>query len=72
MVGTAEYAWWSVNYIGRIARLSLHDEKKRTILFFANDRILAELEEMRASYGDRRVLRVEWASPTRENRPSGS
>ena len=49
-VGAAEYAWWSLNYAARVARLTLHEENDRTILFFANDRILAEMETMRALY----------------------
>jgi hypothetical protein len=52
-VGTAEYAWWSVNSASRIARLTVLEERERTILFFANDRILAELERMRAAYAGR-------------------
>jgi hypothetical protein len=32
---------------------TLHEEKDRTILFFANDHILAELERMRALDPDR-------------------
>lgn len=47
-VGTARYAWWSLNYAGRLARLELHEERDRSILFFANDGVLAELERMRA------------------------
>jgi hypothetical protein len=50
-VGKPEYAWWSLNYAARVARLSLRDEKVRTILFFASDRNLADLEAMRALYG---------------------
>jgi hypothetical protein len=52
-VGTAEYAWWSLNHSARVARLILHEEKPRTILFFANDRVLAELEGMRDVYASR-------------------
>jgi hypothetical protein len=52
-VGAAEYAWWSLNYAARMARLTLHEEKERTILFFANDHVLTELEEMRALYAGR-------------------
>jgi hypothetical protein len=50
-VGEAEYAWWSLNYASRMARLTLHDEETdRTILFFANDRLVAELHRMRELY----------------------
>jgi hypothetical protein len=49
-VGRAEYAWWSLNYASRVARLTLHEEKGRSVLFFANDRILAEIERMRGLY----------------------
>ena len=49
--GTAEYVWWSLNYAARIARITLHEGKDRTVLFFANDRILAEIEAMRVLYG---------------------
>lgn len=49
-VGAAGYAWWSLNYAARVARLTVHEEKDRTILFFANDRVLAEIERMRALY----------------------
>lgn len=52
-VGTAEYAWWSLNYAARLVRLTLHEETDQTILFFANDRILADLEAMRALYAGR-------------------
>jgi hypothetical protein len=61
-VGTAEYAWWSLNHASRLARLTLHDElptalsarsKDETIFFFANDRLLAELEAMRVLYAGR-------------------
>ena len=49
-VGTAEYAWWSLNYAGRVARLTLHEERDRSVLFFANDRVLADIERMRWLY----------------------
>jgi hypothetical protein len=52
-VGKAEYAWWSLNYAARLARLTLYEERSRTILFFANDRILAEIETMRSLYAER-------------------
>jgi hypothetical protein len=52
-VGSPEYAWWSLNYAARVARLDVHEEKQRTILFFANDRILKELEAMRGLYAHR-------------------
>jgi hypothetical protein len=52
-VGGAEYAWWSLNHAARLARLTLHEETERTILFFANDRVLADLEGMRASAAGR-------------------
>jgi hypothetical protein len=51
-VGSAEYAWWSLNYVARVARLTVHEESKRTVLFFANDRILAEMRAMRALYAN--------------------
>jgi hypothetical protein len=49
-VGTPEYAWWSLNWVARVARVRVREEKERTILFFANERTLAELERMRAVY----------------------
>jgi hypothetical protein len=49
-VGHAEYVWWSLNYASRMARLILHEEKERSVLFFANDRVLAEMERMRELY----------------------
>ncbi|HMI87704.1 MAG TPA: hypothetical protein VK550_26640 [Polyangiaceae bacterium] len=52
-VGAAEYAWWSQNRAARFARLTLCEERERTILFFANDRNLAELHAMRALYAGR-------------------
>jgi hypothetical protein len=52
-VGPAEYTWWSLNYTARVARLTLYEERKRTVVFFANDRILAEIQGMRALYAGR-------------------
>jgi hypothetical protein len=49
-VGAPEYAWWSLNYAARVARLTIDEERSRNILFFANDRLLEEIERMRALY----------------------
>jgi hypothetical protein len=49
-VGHVEYAWWSLNYASRMARLILEEERGRSVLFFANDRVLAEMERMRELY----------------------
>jgi hypothetical protein len=49
-VGTAEYAWWSTNRVSRIAKLTIHEQEEKTVIFFANDRVLADLEAMRALY----------------------
>jgi len=52
-VGAAEYAWWSLNYAARVARLTINDEGNRSILFFADDRVLGELDAMRALHAIR-------------------
>jgi len=49
-VGKAEYTGWSLNYASRMARLTLHEERDRSLLFFANDHVLAEIERMRGLY----------------------
>jgi hypothetical protein len=46
-VEAPEYTWWSVGRPGRIAAVKIRGEEK-SILFFANDRILGDLGRMRS------------------------
>lgn len=51
-VGDVEFAWWSLALPARVTRLTLHEDDERTILFFANDRIISDLERMRFAHAD--------------------